>query len=327
MDTLAGMRLFNRVVEDGSFTAAGHKLGLAPSSVSRQVSALEKELGARLLNRTTRKVSLTEAGTLYFERTRRILTEIDETNDAVGAMQAAPRGTLKLNVPVVFGRRYIVPNMPEFLTKYPDVSVELNVTDHYVDLIEEGADLAIRIGGTTQLSFVARKLATMHRVLCASPAYLEAHGEPAHPEDLATHNCLRYRHIPGEIVWRFADADRTYEIQVDGNFAANNAGSIASAAIAGMGLALLPVWMVGREIHRGQLREVLPEYSAEIADFANEVFAVYPHARHLSAKVRAYIDFIAAKFTGEPEFQVGGKAIALARERRFPKRRRPDHRA
>lgn len=324
MDSLAGMRLFNQVVEDGSFTSAGKKLGLAPSSVSRQVSALEKQLGARLLNRTTRKVSLTEAGALYVERTRRILTEIDETNDAVGAMQAAPRGTLKLNVPVVFGRRYIVPNMPEFLALYPDVSIELNVTDHYVDLIEEGADLAIRIGGTSQLSFVARKLATMHRVLCASPAYLEKHGEPKHPNDLATHNCLRYRHRPGEVAWRFANDYGSYEIQVEGNFAANNAGSIASAAIAGMGLALLPVWMVGREIHRGQLKEVLPEYSAEIADFANEVFAVYPHARHLSAKVRAYIDFIAEKFKAEPEFQVGGKAIALARGRRSPRRPRPD---
>ena len=306
MHTLAGMRLFNQVVEDGSFTAAGRRLGLAPSSVSRQVSALEKELGARLLNRTTRKVSLTEAGALYVERTRRILTEIDETNDAVGAMQAAPRGTLKLNVPVVFGRRYIVPNMPEFLAMYPDVSVELNVTDHYVDLIEEGADLAIRIGSTSQLSFVARKLATMHRVLCASPSYLETHGEPRHPDDLAGHNCLRYRHVPGDVVWRFADDEGSYEIQVEGNFGANNAGSIASAALADMGLALLPVWMVGREIRHGRLREVLPGYRAEIADFANEVFAVYPHARHLSAKVRAYVDFIAEKFKTEPEFQVGG---------------------
>lgn len=306
MDILAGMRLFNRVVETGSFTAAGQAFGLAPSSVSRQVGALEKELGARLLNRTTRKLGMTEAGALYFERTQRILSEIDEANDAVGAMQAAPQGTLKLNVPVVFGRRYIVPNMPEFLDIYPAVSVELNVTDHYVDLIEEGADLAIRIGGSTQLSFVARKLATMHRVLCASPAYLEAQGTPKHPEDLVRHNCLRYRHGPGEVIWRFADDNGTYETPIEGNFAANNAGSIASAAIAGMGLALLPVWMVGREIRDGRLKEVLPEFRAEIADFANEVFAVYPHARHLSAKVRAYVDFIAEKFKAEPEFRIGG---------------------
>jgi DNA-binding transcriptional LysR family regulator len=306
MDTLAGMRLFNRVVEDGSFTAAGRRLGLAPSSVSRQVGALEKALGARLLNRTTRKLSLTEAGALYFERTQRILAEIDEANDAVGAMQAAPQGTLRLNVPVVFGRRYIVPNMPEYLAKYPAVSVELNVTDHYVDLIEEGADLAIRIGETSQLSFVARKLATMHRVLCASPAYLAEHGVPKHPKDLVRHNCLRYRHRPGEVIWRFADDKGSYETRVEGNFAANNAGSIASAAISGMGLALLPVWMVGREIHHGRLHAVLPEYRAEIADFANEVFAVYPHARHLSAKVRTYVDFIAEKFKTESDFRIGG---------------------
>ncbi len=306
MDTIAGIRLFNRVVEDGSFSAAGRRLGLAPSSVSRQIGALEKSLDARLLNRTTRKVSLTEAGAIYYQRTRRILTEIEEANEAVGVMRTAPQGTLKLNIPVVFGQRYVVPSMAEFLALYPAISIELNVTDHYVDLIEEGADLAIRIGGGPQLSMVARRLATMHRVLCASPAYLEAHGEPAHPKELDLHNCLRYRHVPGEVVWRFADNEGSYEIQIDGNFASNNAGSIASAAIAGIGLALLPVWMVGREIQDGQLKAVLPAYRAEIADFATEVFAVYPHARHLSAKVRAYIDFIAEKFNAEPEFRIGG---------------------
>ncbi|NQU69676.1 MAG: LysR family transcriptional regulator [Rhodospirillales bacterium] len=305
MDTIAGIRLFNRVVEDGSFSAAGRRLGLAPSSVSRQISALEKSLDARLLNRTTRKVSLTEAGAIYYQRTRRILTEIEEANEAVGVMRTAPQGTLKLSVPVVFGQRYIVPDMPEFLALYPEVSIELNVSDNYVDLIEEGADLAIRVGGGTQLSFVARKLATMHRLLCASPAYLEAHGEPAHPDDLVTHNCLSYSHRPGQVIWRFADDQGSYETRIDGNFSANNASSIAAAAIAGMGLALLPVWMVGREIQDGQLKAVLPGYRAEIADFANEVFAVYPHARHLSAKVRAYIDFIAEKFNAEPEFRIG----------------------
>jgi DNA-binding transcriptional LysR family regulator len=305
MDTIAGIRLFNRVVEDGSFSAAGRRLGLTPSSVSRQIGALEKSLDARLLNRTTRKVSLTEAGAIYYQRTRRILTEIEEANEAVGIMRTAPQGTLKLSVPVVFGQRYIVPNMPEFLALYPEVSIELNVTDNYVDLIEEGADLAIRVGGGTQLSFVARKLATMHRVLCASPAYLDAHGEPAHPDDLVAHNCLCYNHRAGQVIWRFADDQGSYETQIEGNFAANNAGSIAAAAIAGMGLALLPVWMVGREIQEGCLQVVLPGYRAEIADFATEVFAVYPHARHLSAKVRAYIDFIAEKFNAEPEFRIG----------------------
>ena len=176
MDTLSGMRLFAKVVETGSFSAAGRQLGLNASSVSRQVGALEDALGTRLLNRSTRSLGLTEAGGLYYERARRIVADVDEVNAAVSELNETPRGTLRLNVPVVFGRRYVAPYMQEFLEAYPEVRVELNVTDHYVDLIEEGADLAIRIGGTSQQSYIVRKLASIDRVLCASTEYLERHG-------------------------------------------------------------------------------------------------------------------------------------------------------
>ena len=304
MDTLSGMRLFAKVVETGSFSAAGRQLGLNASSVSRQA------LGTRLLNRSTRSLGLTEAGGLYYERARRIVADVDEVNAAVSELNETPRGTLRLNVPVVFGRRYVAPYMQEFLEAYPEVRVELNVTDHYVDLIEEGADLAIRIGGTSQQSYIVRKLASIDRVLCASTEYLERHGRPTRPEDLADHNCLAYRLHPGETVWRLIGEDKTYDVPISGNFTANNAGAIGAAMAAGIGIALLPVWIAGREIQMGLVEVVLGDYRAHPSGMADEVFAVFPHGRNLSAKVRAYVDFIAEKFRSEPDFQIGATVEA-----------------
>ncbi len=305
MDTLTGMRMFAKVVEAGSFSAAGRQLGLAASSISRQVGALEDELGTRLLNRSTRSLGLTEAGGIYYERASRIIAEVDDANAAVSELTETPRGTLRLNVPVVFGRRYIAPYMEEFLAAYPGVRVELNVTDHYVDLIEEGADLAIRIGQTSQQSVIVRKLATINRVLCASTEYLDRHGRPERPEDLARHNCLVYRLRPRQTTWQLTGAEGTHDVEVAGNFTANNAGAIGAAMAAGLGIALLPVWVAGREIQMGLVEVLLPEYRAHPTGFADEVFAVFPQGRNLSAKVRAYVDFIAEKFRTEPDFQIG----------------------
>ena len=305
MDTLSGMRLFAKVVETGGFSAAGRQVGLNASSVSRRVGRLEDALGTRLLNRSTRHIGLTEAGRLYYERAARIVADVDEANAAVAELAEAPRGTLRLNVPVVFGRRYIAPYMREFLETHPEVHVELNVTDRYVDLIEEGADLAIRIGGPSQSSYIVRKLATIDRVLCASPDYFARHGRPRHPEDLARHNCIALRRHPGDIVWELIGGDGTFEIPASGNFASNNSVAIAAAMTAGIGIALLPVWMVGREIQQGRAEIVLGDYRAHPTDLADEVYAVFPHARNLSAKVRACVDFLARKFREEPDFAVG----------------------
>ena len=305
MDTLSGMRLFAKVVETGGFSAAARQVGLNASSVSRQVGRLEDALGTRLLNRSTRHIGLTEAGRLYYERASRIVADVDEANAAVAELAEAPRGTLRLNVPVVFGRRYVAPYMREFLETHPDVHVELNVTDHYVDLIEEGADLAIRIGGPSQSSYIVRKLATIDRVLCASPEYFARHGRPRRPEDLARHNCIVYRLQPGEVVWELIGEDGTFAVPVSGNFASNNAVAIAAAMTAGIGIALLPVWIVGREIQQGRAGIVLGDYRAHPTDLADEVYAVFPHARNLSAKVRACVDFLARKFRDEPDFAVG----------------------
>ena len=305
MDMLSGMRLFARVVETGGFSAAGRQVGLNASSVSRQVGHLEDALGTRLLNRSTRNIGLTEAGRIYYERASRIIADVDEANAAVSELSEAPRGTLRLNVPVVFGRRYVAPYMREFLETHRELQVELTVTDHYVDLIEEGADLAIRIGGPSQSSYIVRKLAAIDRVVCASPEYFARHGRPRRPDDLADHNCIVYRSQPGEVVWELIGEDGTFAVPVSGNFASNNAGAIAAAMEAGIGVALLPVWLVGREVQQGMAEIVLRDYHAHPTGFADEVYAVFPHARNLSAKVRACVDFLARKFRAEPDFRVG----------------------
>ena len=304
MESLTGIRLFNKVAETGSFSEAGRQLGLAPSSVSRQVNALEEALGTRLLNRTTRNLHLTEAGELYYERTHRILAEIEDANLAVSELQEEPRGTLRINIPVVFGRRYIAPTLPEFLERYPEVRVELQVTDHYVDLIEDGADLAIRIGGLTNASFIARKLVSIRRVLVASPAYLERHGAPTTPEDLADHNCLQFRVHPGETVWELVGEEGTVKVRVGGNMVSNNVEAINTAMLNGGGIALLPTWVTGKDVQRGDAVVLLPGYRPDRPDMEAAAYAVYPYNRNLSAKVRAYIDFIAEKFRTEPDFRM-----------------------
>ncbi|MEK9645728.1 MAG: LysR family transcriptional regulator [Alphaproteobacteria bacterium] len=306
MDSLTGMRLFNKVAETGSFSAAGRAIGLAPSSVSRQISSLEDDLGTRLFNRTTRKLHLTEAGEIYYGYTERILSEIDEANAAVSELQDEPRGTLRLNIPVVFGRRYIATTIPEFLERHPDLEIELQVTDHYVDLIEEGADLAIRIGGLNNTSFIARKLINVHRYMVASPGYIEKHGIPQKPEDLRDHNCLRFRVNPGESHWELVNkkTGKATNINVTGKMLSNNVESINAVMLNGGGIALLPSWVVGKDIQRGDAQMILPEYHAKPTDADTAVYAVYPYTRNVSAKVRAFIDFIAEKFKTEPDFRM-----------------------
>ncbi len=306
MDTLTGMRLFNKVAETGSFSAAGRAIGLAPSSVSRQISALEDQLGTRLFNRTTRKLHLTEAGEIYHGHTERILSDIEEANAAVTELQEEPRGTLRINIPVVFGRRYIATTLPDFLDRYPELSVELQVTDHFVDLIEEGADLAIRVGGLTNTSFIARKLIGIQRLLVASPGYIEKHGTPSSPEDLLNHNCLRLRFSPGESHWELEhkNSGTVSDIHVKGNMQSNNVEAINAAMLNSGGIALLPSWVVGKDIQRGDATVILPEYHAKPQHVDSAVYAVYPYTRNVSAKVRAYIDFIAEKFKTEPDFRM-----------------------
>jgi DNA-binding transcriptional LysR family regulator len=308
METFAGMRMFTEVVESGSFSAAGRRLGLAASSVARAIGALENQLGVRLLNRTTRKLGLTEAGRLYHERSRRILAEVDEARLSVTQLEAAPRGTLRLNVPVVFGRLHIAPALPDFLALHPALRVDLAVTDAFVDLVEEGVDLAIRIGELEDSSLIARRLAPNRRVLCASPAYLDRHGIPTSPHDLSEHNCLMYKQ-QNRSVWRLRDDARIHEIRVSGPLLANNADVLHTAALGGVGLTILPIWLVGRDIQRGALKIVLADYQVSPGALDTNIYAVFPHSRHLSAKVRAFIDFMHERIGTHPYWEVDDRRV------------------
>jgi len=305
MGQLEDMQVFIRVVEAGGVGRAAEQLGIAKSAVSRRVSALEERLGAQLLRRTTRRLSLTDSGSGLYERGLRILADLDEAEAAVAEEHGELRGFLRIALPLSFGIRHMGEPIAEFSRLHPQIEFKLDLNDRRVDLIEEGADLAIRIGHTHQQSFIVRKLATINRVLCASTAYLARHGRPERPEDLARHNCIVYRQQPGDMTWQLIGADGTFAVAVSGNFAANNAGAIGAAMPGGVGIALLPVWLAGRDIKNGRVEVLLPEYRANPTGFADEVFAVFPHGRNLSAKVRAFVDFIAEKFRTEPDFQIG----------------------
>jgi DNA-binding transcriptional LysR family regulator len=234
------MDLFVDVVAAGSFSEAGRRRGLAASSVTRSINALEDELGARLLNRTTRKLSLTEAGRLYHERSLRILADVEDAKLSVTQLEAAPRGTLRLNVPVAFGTLHVAPALPEFLARYPAVQIDLDMTDAFIDLVEQGVDLAVRIGELEDSSLIARRLARNHRVICASPDYLRSAGVPRVPADLRQHNCLIYKRQPGRAVWRLRNAEGTVEIDVGGTLRSNNSDALHAATLGGRGLAILP---------------------------------------------------------------------------------------
>ena len=294
MDQVTAMRLFTKVVDTGSFSEAGRQLDLDQSSISRQVGALEDQLGVRLLNRTTRRLALTEAGQLYYERAAAILTEIDEAHQAVLQLSATPRGTLRVTVPVVFGRLHVAPALPGFLAQYPELKMDLNLTDHVIDLIEEGGDLAIRMGEPSATTLIVRKLAENPWVICASPDYLARHGAPELPEHLLHHNCLtRKPQAGGGYEWQFRGPDGLHTFTVSGNLLTNNPEALRAAALGGLGLTRLSSWTIGKDLQSGALRRVLTGYEVTPMGGEGPIYAVYPHSRHLSAKVRVFVDYLA----------------------------------
>lgn len=292
MDNLSAMGIFVKVVKEGSFSAAARASGLTPSAVSKQVGRLEDRLGARLFNRTTRHLSLTEVGRGFYERCCQILTDVEEAENAVANLHAAPRGTLKMNVPVAFGRLWVTPLLPEFMELYPEIKIELNLQDRFVDLLSEGYDLAIRIGDLEDSSLIARKLAANRRVVCASPTYLERSGVPHSPMELKHHHCLIYTSRAFRNDWRFIGPDGEETVHVGGSVETNNPEVVMNLILRDVGVGLLPQWLVGRAIREGRLREILVDY--HVPDSA--IYAIYPPGRHLSPKVRAFVDFIAEKF-------------------------------
>jgi DNA-binding transcriptional LysR family regulator len=302
LDRLTGLEVFARVAAAGSLSAAGRTMGMSQTMVTKHLAALEARLGAKLFHRTTRRLSITEAGRSYLEASERILADIEAANDAVAADRVEPRGLLRLNAPVVFGTRQIASLLPEFAQRCPRVTVELGLNDRHVDLAEEGWDMAIRIGALADSSLVARRLAPCRMATCGAPSYLKARGTPRTVAELADHNCLGYTlALSGPHRWSFG---RRAEISVPivGDLRANNGDALLAAAVAGQGIIYQPTFIVADDLRAGRLT-ALP-----LDQPTNErlgVHAVYLPDRHPPAKVRAFIDFIATRFAPEPPWDRG----------------------
>ena len=297
MDRFAALQAFVAVAELRSFSAAARRLRIAKSAISRQVGALEAALGVRLFNRTTRSLSLTEVGRGYFERAERILADLSEADEAVGEMRSAPRGKLRVSAPMSFGFLHLTPALCDFLARYPEVDVDVALSDRFVDLVEEGFDVAVRIAVLPDSSLIARRLAPARAVICASPAYLARRGEPKIPDDLAGHDCLFNSNLPSGREWRFVGRDGSpTRVAVKGRLSLNNGDALRVAALHGFGLVRLPTFIVGRDLQAGMLTSVLDGYLEQDA----AIHAVYPHARRLSPAVRAFVDFLGGRFGPNP---------------------------
>ena len=302
MDQLDAMAVFARVVEAESFSGAARALGLSKSAVSKQISRLEDRLGLRLLNRTTRRLSLTEGGAAFYQGCQRVVAEAEAAEQAVTHLASAPRGRLRVNAPMSFGVRHVSPALPEFLARYPELAIDLALNDRVVDLVEEGFDVGVRIGRLTDSSLVARRLAPNRAVLSAAPGYLEARGMPRRPEELEGHACLIYSYQAMGEGWRLAGPEGERHFKISGPLRVNNGAAILAAARGGLGVALLPGFICGEDLRAGRLVRVLPDWEAP-PDSA--VSAVYPAARHLSPKVRVFVDFLAERFGGKPYWDEG----------------------
>jgi DNA-binding transcriptional LysR family regulator len=300
MDNVKAMRLFLTVVQTGSLSGAGRQSGLSPASVSRQITALEDDLGGRLLNRTSRRLSLTEAGQVYLEHAERLLQDIDELRDAVSQMAVKPRGTLRIQSRISLGTQHVAPLIPTFLALYPDLKIDLWLTDNDLDLTEHGIDLAIRTGNLSDSTLIGRRLASSPRVICASPEYWAEHGKPATPEALMDHNCLTYRFEFGTAaaLWQFRiDTGQSINIQVAGNFQTNNGEALRVATLSGLGVAMLPAWSVKDHLKAGSLERVLSDYETTVSDLDFGIYAVYLSRRNLSAKTRLFVDHLVTEFS------------------------------
>ncbi|MFM0279878.1 LysR family transcriptional regulator [Paraburkholderia sediminicola] len=297
MDRLRAFEVFVTVVSRGSFTRAADALDTSPANVTRYVNELEAHLGTRLLNRTSRKLSLTEGGETLYARSKSILDDVAETEGLVSSASVEPRGRLRINAPVSFGILHLAPLWPEFMRKYPRVELDVSLIDRVVDIVEEGYDLAIRISRAGSTSHAARKLATSRNILCASPAYLARYGYPAAPADLVEHRCIGYAYAATGNEWQLIDRERkTHAVKVNYHMHTNNGDTARAAALAGQGVIWQPTFLIGNDLRAGTLIQLLPEYRLPDID----VLALYPSRRHLSAKIRAVVDFLVDAFGGVP---------------------------
>jgi LysR family transcriptional activator of dmlA len=293
MNQSLDLQFFYLLAKQGSLASTARELGVTPPAVSKRLSALEARLGIRLVNRTTRSMSLTAEGELYFSHAARILTQIEEVEQLVSSSRATPKGLIRVNASLGFGRRYIGPALAAFFARYPEVEIQLEISDHPLDLTAHGFDLGIRFGTLPDAAFHARKIASNRRLLCASPLYLEIHGVPTRLTDLQNHNCifLRQNETPYG-VWSFTNGGKTQNIKVRGALGCNDGEVALNWALEGFGILLRAEWDIARYVRSGRLRLVLEDQTPTRAD----VYAVYPQQLHLSARVRSLIDFLVERF-------------------------------
>lgn len=294
MDHFNAIPYFIAVVDHKGFSPAAKALGLSKSAISKRITQLEAYLGVRLLHRTTRKISLTEAGSRYYEYAVKANREAQNAEDAVSQLQGEPQGKLKINAPMSFGLIHMAGLIPEFLLRYPKISIDLVMDDKTVDLIEQGFDVAIRNGELEDSSLIARRLAPIHSIVCASPEYLEKYGTPSTPTELSNHNCLLYSYSANKDQWQFSNESKEVSVRVDGNYRVNNGEALKQALTKGLGIGRLPSFIAGDAIREGKLVNIFPDYSMPY----KKIYAIYPERNYLPAKVRAFLDF-AIEYFGE----------------------------
>jgi DNA-binding transcriptional LysR family regulator len=294
MDLLASMTMYVAVVDGGSFAAAAGKLGVSRAMVSKQMQKLEEHLGTRLMNRTTRRLSLTETGRAFYERSAQIVLDVEEAEQIAGQMTLNPQGVLRVTIPLSYGQHRLAGILGAYTQAYPRVTLDIALSDRKVDLIEEGFDVAVRIGILPESDLIARKLGVERGIACAAPAYLARHGTPHTPADLRKHACLGYSLTGGGADWRFDAPDGPLIVPIKGPMKADNGDILRLAAVCGAGIAFQPGFIVNDDIAAGRLVRVLPDWhSAEMG-----VYAVYPSRKHLSAKVRTFVDFLTSALAG-----------------------------
>ncbi|MEO8630269.1 MAG: LysR family transcriptional regulator [Betaproteobacteria bacterium] len=298
MDRLEAMEMFVRIVETGSFSVVAREMGKTQPTISKQVTALEQRLKTRLLNRSTRSISLTELGAAFYERCKAIIDEVQDAESMLGDAQSSLSGILSVNSSIALGQILLMPLLLKFQQQHPGLEIDLSLSDRYIDLVEQGVDVAVRVGNRADANLISRLLGATQRLLVATPAYLQAHGIPQTPADLARHNCLQYAYLSTGSEWLFMGVDGEIRVRVSGNFKANNGHAIREALLAGVGVALTPDWLIHAQIAQGELVVLLPEFAPP----PWEINAVYPAGRHLSSKVGAVLELLQHEFRAIPAF-------------------------
>jgi len=296
MDKFSAIRTFTKVVQLGNFAKAAQELRQSRSAVSKLVGELERELGVQLLRRTTRSVSPTEHGQIYFARCLAVLAALDEAEATVGHLQGEPKGVLRVNAPMSFGTLHLGRAIADFMERYHDLRIELILSDQLIDLVQEGFDVTVRIGDLAPSSLVSRKIVPARRVLCAAPGYLERRGTPTHPDELRNHDCLNYGYLATGNQWKLSDATGDHWVQLSWKLCSNNAEILRDAAVRGRGIALLPTFIVGADLQQGALRTILSDFSAPEMSLC----AIYAPTKQLPTKIRVFIDFLVERFGGRP---------------------------